>query len=115
MTSDVKLPVRVFLPVHLKQRGNKFKVSWWRCDVQKQEYFSEQDLVPFELRSECEETGYYRRFQFQLLNIERVCRVAHLQPYEIANSKSWPLERALLALGWERCLEPTLSFRKNGP
>lgn len=96
-------PVEVFLTVRLKERGGRSTDQWWSLNVNKREDFDASDFTPFTIVRECEETGYRKCWDFEVEQVHPERRVVVLAPYEIALSKSWPLERALMALGWAMC------------
>lgn len=109
--TETKLPVTVFLPLKLNQRGGKFIYECWRVELLKRHDFDRTDLEPFEIIKTVEyDWGAQQRviFVLHVKSVNTAGRNVVMECEEMPYSKRGPYIDALEALGWVRCAEPTL-------
>ena len=109
--SETKLPVTVYLPLRLNQRGGKFVSECWRVDLLKRPDFDRSDFEPFYITKTTEtDYGIYQRTIFSLgvRSVNAAGRNVLMECETMPYSKREPYITALEALGWVRCAEPTL-------
>ena len=95
--SDTVL-VSCYLPLHKKGRTGTF-VETYAVKIVKPTNWAIVDFFPFAIE-ESSDYGIYRS-EFTLESYNTVTNEAFLKPYEVARSKSWPIQRCLMGCGWE--------------
>lgn len=108
---EEKLPVTVYLPLKLNQRGGKFVSECWRVEIPKRVDFDRSDFEPFEIIKTVEyDWGAQQRLLFwcRVRSVNIAGRNVLMECEEMPYSKREPYITALEALGWVRCAEPTL-------